>query len=164
MEHRRLSSVDLEVSKHINGDQPDHSTSLDNAKILEVEPKWFKRGAWRLSRNRSTTQRSTKTQTLFNFWSIYYQWLLPKLFTVLVLLPSSQTKVNMHIRFSIQTRLSHYPTHFLGIKSTKRKKLIVLLPDYHNPAAPHVTALLFALVMLLYQNLSLCHGWNTTGS
>ena len=34
MEHRRPSSV-----KHINCDQPDHSISLDNVRILEVEPK-----------------------------------------------------------------------------------------------------------------------------
>ena len=44
MEHRRPSSVNSEVSKHINCDQPDHSISLDNVRILEVEPKWFERG------------------------------------------------------------------------------------------------------------------------
>ena len=36
-----LVSVSSEVSKHINGD---HSISLDNVRILEVEPKWFERG------------------------------------------------------------------------------------------------------------------------
>ena len=39
LEHKRPSSVNLEVSKHINCDHPDHSISLDNVRILEVEPK-----------------------------------------------------------------------------------------------------------------------------
>ena len=43
MEHRRPSSVNSEVSKHVNCDQSDHSISLDNVRILEVEPKWFER-------------------------------------------------------------------------------------------------------------------------
>ena len=32
VEHRRPSSGNFEVSKHINCDQPDHSISLDNAR------------------------------------------------------------------------------------------------------------------------------------
>ena len=44
MEHRRPSSVNSEVSKHVNCDQPNHSISLDNVRILEVEPKWFETG------------------------------------------------------------------------------------------------------------------------
>ena len=43
-EHKRASSVNSEVSKHINCDHSDHSIPLDNVKILEVEPKWFERG------------------------------------------------------------------------------------------------------------------------
>ena len=43
-EYKRPSSVNSEVSKHINCDNPDHSISLDNVRILEVEPKWFERG------------------------------------------------------------------------------------------------------------------------
>jgi hypothetical protein len=43
-EHRRKSSVNSEVSKHINNDCPDHHIDMDKAKILEVEPKWFERG------------------------------------------------------------------------------------------------------------------------
>ena len=34
----------MEVSRHINCDQLDHSISLDKVRILEVEPKWFERG------------------------------------------------------------------------------------------------------------------------
>ena len=46
MVHRRPSSANSEVSKHVNCDQPDHSihVSMDNVKILEVEPKWSERG------------------------------------------------------------------------------------------------------------------------
>ena len=36
MEHRRPSSVNTEVSKHIICDQPDHSISLDKVRTLEV--------------------------------------------------------------------------------------------------------------------------------
>ena len=43
-EHRRPSSANSEVSKHINSDCPEHHIDMDNAKILEVEPKWFERG------------------------------------------------------------------------------------------------------------------------
>ena len=32
-----------EVSKHVNCDQSDHSISVDNVRILEVESKWFER-------------------------------------------------------------------------------------------------------------------------
>ena len=44
MEHRRLSSGNSEVSKHLNCDQSDHSISLDSVRILEVEQKWFEKG------------------------------------------------------------------------------------------------------------------------
>ena len=43
-EHHRPSSINSEVSRHINIDSTDHSVSLDNTKILAVEPKWFERG------------------------------------------------------------------------------------------------------------------------
>ena len=43
MQHRRPSSVNSEVSKHVTCNQPDHSISLDNVRIQEVEPKWFDR-------------------------------------------------------------------------------------------------------------------------
>ena len=44
MEYRRLSSVNSEISKHVNYDHPDHSISVDKVKILEVELMWFERG------------------------------------------------------------------------------------------------------------------------
>ena len=44
MEHRRPSSVNSEVSKHVNIDQPDHQVDIEQAKILAVEPRWFERG------------------------------------------------------------------------------------------------------------------------
>ena len=44
MEHRRPRSVNSEVSRHVNCDQPDNIISLDNVRILAVEPKWFERG------------------------------------------------------------------------------------------------------------------------
>ena len=43
-EHRRPSSTTSEVSKHIHTDSPDHTITLENTKILEVEHKWFERG------------------------------------------------------------------------------------------------------------------------
>ena len=44
MEHRRPRSINSDVSRHINSDHPDHSITLDNVRILEVELKWFERG------------------------------------------------------------------------------------------------------------------------
>ena len=43
MEHRRQRSTSSEVSRHVNCDQPDHSISVDNVRILEVELTWFKK-------------------------------------------------------------------------------------------------------------------------
>ena len=43
-EHRRPSSTTSEVLKHIHTDSPDHTITLENMKILEVEHKWFERG------------------------------------------------------------------------------------------------------------------------
>ena len=43
IEHRRPSSVTSEVFRHIHGDQPAHSISLDNVRIFKVELKWFER-------------------------------------------------------------------------------------------------------------------------
>ena len=34
MEHRRASSVNSEVSRHVKCDQPDHSISVDNVRIM----------------------------------------------------------------------------------------------------------------------------------
>ena len=44
LDHNIPSSVNSEVSRQINCDQPDNSITLDNVRILEVEPKWFERG------------------------------------------------------------------------------------------------------------------------
>ena len=44
MEHRRPSTTASEVSRHINLDEPDHNINLDNARILEVESRWYERG------------------------------------------------------------------------------------------------------------------------
>ena len=43
-EHRRPSSVNSEVSKHIHTDNPDHGIVMDKTEILAVESKWFERG------------------------------------------------------------------------------------------------------------------------
>ena len=43
-EHRRPSSTNSEVSKHIHQENPGHGVRLDKTKILAVEPKWFERG------------------------------------------------------------------------------------------------------------------------
>ena len=42
-EHKRTSSVNSEVSRHINCDHPDHSITLHNVRILEMVPTWFER-------------------------------------------------------------------------------------------------------------------------
>ncbi len=39
LEHRRTSSVTSEVSRHVHLDHPDHSISMDDTNILEVESK-----------------------------------------------------------------------------------------------------------------------------
>ena len=44
MEHRRPSSVTSEVSRHIHTDQPGHSISIEDTKVLTVEPRWHERG------------------------------------------------------------------------------------------------------------------------
>ena len=41
---KKTSSVNSEVSKHINCGQSGHIINLSNAKILSVKPMWFKRG------------------------------------------------------------------------------------------------------------------------
>ena len=43
-EHRRPSSVNSEVSRHIHTDQPGHGVDMERTKILAVEPRWFERG------------------------------------------------------------------------------------------------------------------------
>ncbi len=42
-EHRRPCTATSEVFRHINHEHPEHGIDMDNAKILEVEPKWFER-------------------------------------------------------------------------------------------------------------------------
>ena len=44
MEHCRLSTTTSEVSQHIHTDFPGHIISLEDAKILEMELRNFKRG------------------------------------------------------------------------------------------------------------------------
>ena len=43
-EHRRPSSTTSQVSRHIHSDNPNHNITLENAKILLVEHKWFEGG------------------------------------------------------------------------------------------------------------------------
>ena len=43
-EHRRPSSVNSEISKHIHQEEPGHLVELKNSQVLTVEPKWFERG------------------------------------------------------------------------------------------------------------------------
>ena len=40
----RPSSTTLEVTKHIQTDNPNHNITLENTKILLVGHKWFERG------------------------------------------------------------------------------------------------------------------------
>ncbi len=44
LEHRRPSSVTSQVYHHVHSDHPDHSISMDDTNILEVEPKWCELG------------------------------------------------------------------------------------------------------------------------
>ncbi len=44
LEHRRPNSVTSEVSRHVHLDHPDHSISMDDTNILEVESKRFEHG------------------------------------------------------------------------------------------------------------------------
>ena len=44
MEHCRPSSTSSEVSKHLHQECPGDSTSLESAKILDAEPRYFERG------------------------------------------------------------------------------------------------------------------------
>ena len=43
-EHKRPSSVNFEVSRHIHQENPGHSVSLTESRILGVEQGWFQRG------------------------------------------------------------------------------------------------------------------------
>ena len=43
-EHRRPSTVTSEVSRHIHADHPEHDVSLKEAKVLDIEGRWFERG------------------------------------------------------------------------------------------------------------------------
>ena len=43
-EHCRPSSANSEISRHIHKDSPGHNVDINNAKILEREPRWFERG------------------------------------------------------------------------------------------------------------------------
>ena len=44
MEHRRPSSINSEVSRHIHTDKPEHQVDIKTVKILGTEPRWFERG------------------------------------------------------------------------------------------------------------------------
>ncbi|KAH3863835.1 hypothetical protein DPMN_026836 [Dreissena polymorpha] len=41
MEHRRPSSTSFEVSMHINDCKPDHTITMENVRILDLESSWF---------------------------------------------------------------------------------------------------------------------------
>ena len=43
-EHRRPSSSNSEVAKHIHTEQPDHNVKMDNTRILTTKSRWFERG------------------------------------------------------------------------------------------------------------------------
>ena len=67
VEHRRPSSVNSEVSRHVNRDQPDHRISFDKVRIFEVERKWFERGvteAIQIRINNLTLEKYTRTTCL----------------------------------------------------------------------------------------------------
>ena len=42
-EHRRRSSTNLQIAKHIHVEQPDHSVELDHTDKLPTEGKWLER-------------------------------------------------------------------------------------------------------------------------
>ena len=44
LEHKRPSCSSSEVSRHINKDKPEHDVHIDEARILDRDPDWFKRG------------------------------------------------------------------------------------------------------------------------
>ncbi|XP_064635226.1 uncharacterized protein LOC135492606 [Lineus longissimus] len=44
LEHRRPSSTTSEVSRHIHTAEPGHNIDIENAKVFEVEPRWYERG------------------------------------------------------------------------------------------------------------------------
>ena len=71
-EHKRPSSVNSEVSQHINCDHPDHSISLDNVNILEVEPKWIEGGVRediQIRMNNATLNKDTGRYNLHPVWN-----------------------------------------------------------------------------------------------
>ena len=43
-EHRRPSSSNSEVAKHIHTEQPDHNAKMENTRILTTESRWVERG------------------------------------------------------------------------------------------------------------------------
>ena len=44
LEHCRPSNTNSEISRHLHKDCPGHSVNIQNAKILDREPRWFERG------------------------------------------------------------------------------------------------------------------------
>ena len=64
MEHRKLSSVNSEVLKHVNYDHPDHCISLDKVKILEMES--FVRGVRKASQIRISNLTLDKDASRYN--------------------------------------------------------------------------------------------------
>ena len=71
LEHRRPSSVTSEVSRHVHLDHPDHSISMDDTKILEVEPKWFERGVKEAIHIRVTHPSLNKDGGRYNLPSVW---------------------------------------------------------------------------------------------
>ena len=66
--HKRPSSVNSEVYKHINSDHPDNSISLDNVRILEIEPKSFERGVREAIQIRMKNPTLNKDLALYNIY------------------------------------------------------------------------------------------------
>ncbi len=71
LEHRRPSSVTSEVSHHVHLDHPDHSISMDDTNILEVESKWFEHGVKESIHIRVTHQSRNKDGGRYNLPSVW---------------------------------------------------------------------------------------------
>ena len=70
-EHRRPSSVNSEVSKHIHKDNPEHGVEMDKTEILAVEPKWFERGVKEAIYIRATKPSLNRDGGRFNLSPIW---------------------------------------------------------------------------------------------
>ena len=60
----------------MDSEQPDHSISLDNVRILVVEPKCFERGVWKATQIQINNLTINKDASKYNLPAVWYNTLV----------------------------------------------------------------------------------------